>query len=203
MTTTACRVGSNVRSRWGYHIWRTICWWGTFTTAVQSQRSGCLCQCWHCEHKQQSIFYHSRSLWLAWQKEHNLWEGMESSDKLKVCSLVQSLHSPALHYGFLQQFFLWCISGPWVSVPKNHFGCLAFSHHQITGDTVYNLMKLGELETDKNDRPLNPPNVVSVEVRVVFALCGMRVEYVCVCTWKLLLTLDLEEGTFGDHCSTV
>jgi peptidyl-prolyl cis-trans isomerase SDCCAG10 len=25
-------------------------------------------------------------------------------------------------------------------------------------------MKLGELETDKNDRPLNPPNVVSVEV---------------------------------------
>jgi hypothetical protein len=53
---------------------------------------------------------------------------------------------------------------------RNHFGGLAFSHHQITGDTVYNLMKLGELETHKNDRPLNPPNVVSVEVRVVFAL---------------------------------
>jgi hypothetical protein len=43
-------------------------------------------------------------------------------------------------------------------------------------------MKLGELETDKNDRPLNPPNVVSVEVRVVFALCGVKVEYVSVCT---------------------
>jgi hypothetical protein len=42
-----------------------------------------------------------------------------------------------------------------------------------------------------------------VEVRVVFALCGVKVEYVSVCTWKLLLTLDLEEGMFGGHCSTV
>lgn len=35
---------------------------------------------------------------------------------------------------------------------------------QITGDTVYNLMKIGELETDKEDRPVDPPKIVSVEV---------------------------------------
>lgn len=35
---------------------------------------------------------------------------------------------------------------------------------QITGDTVYNLMKIGELETDKEDRPVDPPQIVSVEV---------------------------------------
>lgn len=36
---------------------------------------------------------------------------------------------------------------------------------QVTGDTMYNLLRLGELETDKNDRPLDPPpKILSVEV---------------------------------------
>lgn len=34
----------------------------------------------------------------------------------------------------------------------------------MTGDTVYNLLRLGELETDKDDRPLDPPKILSVEV---------------------------------------
>jgi peptidyl-prolyl cis-trans isomerase SDCCAG10 len=55
-----------------------------------------------------------------------------------------------------RQFFLALNRCDWLNKKNMIFG-------KITGDTVYNLMKLGELETDKNDRPLNPPNVVSVE----------------------------------------
>ena len=29
---------------------------------------------------------------------------------------------------------------------------------------MYNLLRVGELETDKNDRPLEPPKILSVEV---------------------------------------
>jgi hypothetical protein len=38
---------------------------------------------------------------------------------------------------------------------------------QITGDTVYNLMKIGDLEADKDDRPVDPPVINSVEVSTV------------------------------------
>lgn len=34
----------------------------------------------------------------------------------------------------------------------------------MTGDTLYNLLRLGDAETDKNDRPLDPPKILSVEV---------------------------------------
>lgn len=44
----------------------------------------------------------------------------------------------------------------------------AFIHgFQVTGDSVYNLMRLGEIETDKADRPLDPPpRILSVEVAI-------------------------------------
>ncbi|KAJ7548364.1 hypothetical protein O6H91_07G008900 [Diphasiastrum complanatum] len=35
---------------------------------------------------------------------------------------------------------------------------------KVTGETIYNLLKLGDLETDKDDRPLDPPRIISVEV---------------------------------------
>ncbi|CAK9136657.1 unnamed protein product, partial [Ilex paraguariensis] len=36
---------------------------------------------------------------------------------------------------------------------------------KVTGDSIYNLLRLSDVETDKNDRPLDPPpNVISVEV---------------------------------------
>lgn len=36
---------------------------------------------------------------------------------------------------------------------------------QVTGDSIYNLLALGEVETDKDDRPLDPPpRIKSVEV---------------------------------------
>lgn len=41
-------------------------------------------------------------------------------------------------------------------------------HHtifgKVTGDTVFNLVKIGETETDKQDRPLYPPKIISAEV---------------------------------------
>lgn len=35
---------------------------------------------------------------------------------------------------------------------------------QVTGDSIYNLTRLSEIETDKDDRPLDPPKILSVEV---------------------------------------
>ncbi|KAJ4731494.1 Peptidyl-prolyl cis-trans isomerase CWC27 [Rhynchospora pubera] len=34
----------------------------------------------------------------------------------------------------------------------------------VTGDSIYNLLRLGEVDTDKDDRPLVPPKILSVEV---------------------------------------
>lgn len=44
----------------------------------------------------------------------------------------------------------------------------AFIHgFQVTGDSVYNLVRLGEIETGKADRPLDPPpRILSVEVAI-------------------------------------
>lgn len=35
---------------------------------------------------------------------------------------------------------------------------------QVTGDSIYNLTSLGDFETDKDDRPVDPPKIKSVEV---------------------------------------
>ncbi|XP_022941219.1 peptidyl-prolyl cis-trans isomerase CYP57 [Cucurbita moschata] len=35
---------------------------------------------------------------------------------------------------------------------------------KVTGDSIYNLTSLGEFETDKDDRPVDPPKIKSVEV---------------------------------------
>lgn len=39
---------------------------------------------------------------------------------------------------------------------------------QVTGDSIFNLLRMGELETDKDDRPLDPPKILSVEVCVLY-----------------------------------
>lgn len=55
---------------------------------------------------------------------------------------------------------------------------------QITGDTVYNLMKIGELETDKEDRPVDPPQIVSVEVIWLHAfVVNIIMSFGCTC-WR-------------------
>lgn len=35
---------------------------------------------------------------------------------------------------------------------------------QITGNTIFNALRMGDVDTDKDDRPLDPPRLVSVEV---------------------------------------
>lgn len=35
---------------------------------------------------------------------------------------------------------------------------------KVTGDSIYNLTSLGEFETDKDDRPVDPPKIKSIEV---------------------------------------
>ena len=39
---------------------------------------------------------------------------------------------------------------------------------QIAGDTVYNMLRLAEVECDSDERPLNPHKVRSTEVRFRF-----------------------------------
>ncbi|KAF7817366.1 peptidyl-prolyl cis-trans isomerase CYP57 isoform X2 [Senna tora] len=55
------------------------------------------------------------------------------------------------------QFFITLDRCDWLDRKHTIFG-------KVTGDTLYNLLRLGELETDKNDRPLDPPKIFSVEV---------------------------------------
>jgi peptidyl-prolyl cis-trans isomerase SDCCAG10 len=35
---------------------------------------------------------------------------------------------------------------------------------QVTGNTIFNLLSVGDLETDAQDRPANPPKLLSAEV---------------------------------------
>ncbi|CAG8768720.1 16213_t:CDS:2, partial [Acaulospora colombiana] len=35
---------------------------------------------------------------------------------------------------------------------------------KVAGDTIFNVLKIGELEVDENERPLYPPKITSVEV---------------------------------------
>ncbi|KAI9911813.1 hypothetical protein PsorP6_009656 [Peronosclerospora sorghi] len=35
---------------------------------------------------------------------------------------------------------------------------------KVTGNTIFNLLSVGDLETDEQDRPINPPKLLSVEV---------------------------------------
>ncbi|XP_068634468.1 peptidyl-prolyl cis-trans isomerase CYP57 [Aristolochia californica] len=56
------------------------------------------------------------------------------------------------------QFFITLDRCDWLDKKNTIFG-------KVTGDSVFNLLHLGEVETDKNDRPLDPPpRILSVEV---------------------------------------
>ncbi|KAB2627851.1 peptidyl-prolyl cis-trans isomerase CYP57 [Pyrus ussuriensis x Pyrus communis] len=56
------------------------------------------------------------------------------------------------------QFFMNLDRSDWLDKKHTIFG-------KVTGDSIYNLVRLGELETDKEDRPLDPPpRILSVEV---------------------------------------
>ncbi|KAL2237115.1 UNVERIFIED_CONTAM: Peptidyl-prolyl cis-trans isomerase CYP57 [Sesamum indicum] len=56
------------------------------------------------------------------------------------------------------QFFITLDRCDWLDKKHTIFG-------KVTGDSIFNLLQLGEVETDKDDRPLDPlPKILSVEV---------------------------------------
>lgn len=56
------------------------------------------------------------------------------------------------------QFFFTLDRCDWLDKKNTIFG-------KVTGDSIFNLLRLGEVETDKDDRPLDPvPKILSVEV---------------------------------------
>jgi len=55
------------------------------------------------------------------------------------------------------QFFFTLDRCEWIDKKSTIFG-------KVTGDSIYNLLRLGEVDTDKDDRPLQPPKILSVEV---------------------------------------
>ncbi|XP_078167890.1 cyclophilin-like peptidyl-prolyl cis-trans isomerase family protein [Carex rostrata] len=55
------------------------------------------------------------------------------------------------------QFFMTLDRCEWLDKKSTIFG-------KVTGDSIYNLLRLGEVDSDKDDRPLQPPKILSVEV---------------------------------------
>eukprot|EP00850_Spirogloea_muscicola_P012475 SM000081S22609 [mRNA] locus=s81:27195:29860:+ [translate_table: standard] len=55
------------------------------------------------------------------------------------------------------QFFFTLDRCDWLNKKHTIFG-------KVTGDTVYNMMQLGDVEVGDDDRPLDPPSILSVEV---------------------------------------
>lgn len=71
---------------------------------------------------------------------------------LVACANAGSPHSNG------SQFFITLDRCDWLDRKNTIFG-------KVTGDSIYNLLRLGDVETDKDDRPLYPPpKILSVEV---------------------------------------
>lgn len=71
---------------------------------------------------------------------------------LVACANAGSPHSNG------SQFFMTLDRCDWLDKKNTIFG-------KVTGDSIYNLLRIGEVETDKDDRPLDPPpKVASIEV---------------------------------------
>ncbi|XP_043721275.1 peptidyl-prolyl cis-trans isomerase CYP57 [Telopea speciosissima] len=71
---------------------------------------------------------------------------------LVACANSGSPHSNG------SQFFMTLDRCDWLDKKHTIFG-------KVTGESIFNLLRLGDIETDKNDRPLDPPpKIVSVEV---------------------------------------
>lgn len=55
------------------------------------------------------------------------------------------------------QFFITLEATDWLAGKNTIFG-------KVTGNTIFNVLKMGELATDSNDRPHYPPTIKSVSV---------------------------------------
>ncbi|KNA15226.1 hypothetical protein SOVF_100210 isoform B [Spinacia oleracea] len=71
---------------------------------------------------------------------------------LVACANAGSPHSNG------SQFFMTLDRCDWLDKKNTIFG-------KVTGDSIYNLLRIGEVETDKDDRPMDPaPKITSIEV---------------------------------------
>ncbi|KAH0453304.1 hypothetical protein IEQ34_017628 [Dendrobium chrysotoxum] len=71
---------------------------------------------------------------------------------LVACANAGSPHSNG------SQFFMTLDRCDWLDRKNTIFG-------KVTGDSIYNFLRLGDVETDKDDRPIHPaPKILSVEV---------------------------------------
>uniref|UniRef100_A0A1D1XHK0 Peptidyl-prolyl cis-trans isomerase CWC27 n=1 Tax=Anthurium amnicola TaxID=1678845 RepID=A0A1D1XHK0_9ARAE len=71
---------------------------------------------------------------------------------LVACANAGSPHSNG------SQFFISLDRCDWLDRKNTIFG-------KVTGDSIYNILRIGDVGTDKNDRPLSPiPRIISVEV---------------------------------------
>lgn len=69
-----------------------------------------------------------------------------------ACANAGSPHSNG------SQFFITLDRCDWIDRKNTIFG-------KVTGDSIFNLLRLGDVETDKDDRPVDPPpKILSVEV---------------------------------------
>ncbi|KAL7592915.1 hypothetical protein Lser_V15G33691 [Lactuca serriola] len=69
-----------------------------------------------------------------------------------ACANTGSPHSNG------SQFFITLDKCDWLDKKNTIFG-------KVTGDSIYNLLTFGDIETDKDDRPLDsPPKILSIEV---------------------------------------
>lgn len=57
------------------------------------------------------------------------------------------------------QFFITLDAADWLTGKHTIFG-------KVVGNTLFNVLKMGELETDKEDHPLYPPVIKSISVIV-------------------------------------
>ncbi|XP_057516495.1 peptidyl-prolyl cis-trans isomerase CYP57 isoform X1 [Amaranthus tricolor] len=71
---------------------------------------------------------------------------------LVACANAGSPHSNG------SQFFMTLDRCDWLDKKNTIFG-------KVTGDSIYNLLRIGEVETDSDDRPMDPaPKITSIEV---------------------------------------
>lgn len=95
------------------------------------------------------------------------------------------------------QFFITLDKCEWLNKKHTIFG-------KVAGATIFNALRMGELETDSNERPLEPPRITSVEVvenpfddifpRYVhdcLCSCGTHTQCVLCVFMILVLTLNI------------
>ena len=96
------------------------------------------------------------------------------------------------------QFFITLDATDWLTGKHTIFG-------KVVGNTLFNVLKMGELETDKEDRPLYPPMIKSTSVLVnPFDDIIPRYVFVCECELKRSETGgdDRERGGYSPSSET-